>query len=1084
MSISPARVPARPPDLREAPARLIGKYCFGMSAATALGGVVALGALPYSGIGLHGIVLLFGLLCGAAFWLSHRPGFPIGSALFGVALAGILLCGAVDWTLGHGLRSPITAFYALAICVVGAIVGLRASLPLAAVALLQSVALRWLDPHGLAATAGLPNTMPISLALLFQALVIGCSVAAGALIAHVIEHYLRAAAEREQRFHGLLRIAADWYWEQDHLLRFTQISESNPGTGGFASVAWHKRTLWQLPGIEIAAPDLAAHHADLESHLPFSGLLVQRLDPQGQARVYSLSGEPKWDTDGAFRGYWGVAREVTREMSSQRALAASEKRYRELFSRSPSPIVLHRHGCVVDANEAAARLFGFTDAAAMEGFDCLVLWPEGEARQRALARLDELESLPLGGALPVLDSQVRAIDGHLLSLQSTAVRVETASGPANLSIFFDITARQTAEGALRRSEAMLSHLFATSPDGIALIEMPSRRFAMLNPAFCRLSGFRADEATGHTPAELGLWDDARSEDELVERLERQRTVVDFATRFVVKSRAVLQVLLAAGRFRMDQRDYLVINARDITANERTRLEHAAILARASIGIAFTRDRRIVQANPFFEAMFGWPMGSLARQPDALIWPADEAGGAIGELAARALAAGTAFEIEREMRRADKSLFWCRLLAQAVDLADPVRSGTIWIAEDVTERRRLDQALAAARDAAEAANLAKTAFLANTNHEIRTPLNGLLGLARLALQPELPEERRRDYLAQILESAQGLADVMSDILDVSKIEAGQIALDDVAFDLRETLEAVHRAHRQAADSKGVDLRLEIDPRVPATVRGDPVRLRQIVSNFVSNALKFTARGAVIVSAGPTARGDIRLAVTDTGPGVDPATQQRLFTPFSQGDSSTTRRFGGVGLGLSICRDLAHLMGGRVGVLSRRGEGSTFWAELPLPAAGPAPPVLRPQVDDAAVLRDKRVLVVEDNPVNMMIVVAMLDQWGMQVTEATDGRMAVDRVHEAARRGTPFDAVLMDLQMPVMGGHEATRQLRRHFPPAVLPIIALTAAALVSEREEALLAGMDDFLTKPIDAVRLRQTLVRRVGDRIATGASPA
>ena len=211
--------------------------------------------------------------------------------------------------------------------------------------------------------------------------------------------------------------------------------------------------------------------------------------------------------------------------------------------------------------------------------------------------------------------------------------------------------------------------------------------------------------------------------------------------------------------------------------------------------------------------------------------------------------------------------------------------------------------------------------------------------------------------------------------------------------------------------------------------------------------------------------------DQGPGIALETQQRLFRPFTQADESTTRRFGGTGLGLSICRELATLMGGTVGVQSTPGAGSLFWAELALPpslAAATAPP---PAAASSLGLQGCRVLMVEDNPVNMLIAVALLERWGVVVEQAGDGRQALDAVQRAASAGRPFDAVLMDVQMPVMSGYEATRALRR--AGARLPVIALTAAALVSEREAAMEAGMDDFLTKPIDAERLRETLSRWV-----------
>ena len=906
---------------------------------------------------------------------------------------------------------------------------------------------------------------------------VGLLVGFAALGGGVLEHSLRRGrAGREEaqqrRYHSLLGIAADWLWELDREFRFIHLSSHRDPLVDAELQERLGQTPWRLPDIGLSESQIDAHRADLEAHRPFTGLLTRRRDALGRIRVHSISGQPRFDAAGTFIGYWGVARDVTEEVRAQRAMTASETRYRELFERSPSPLLLHRNGIVFDANDAAARLFGYADAAAMSGVDVVDLFATAENREHAAARIDALERMPVGEGIPVTDYHARATDGRQIIVQATAVRVDTASGPATLSIMFDITVRQRVEAALRRSEAMLSHLFATSPDCIALSEFESGRHAMVNAAFTRVTGYTSQEMVGRTATEAGIWHDLKERDRLHDLIAEHGAVADLPVTLRSKSGARVSMLLSAARFAMDNRDYLVVNARDVTATERTRLEHAAILERASIGIAFTRDNSFIQANPRFEAMFGWQTGELAGKPGSVVWATDDDYAEIGRLAGPLLSNGQQFEIEREMRRKDGSLFWGRLMAQVVDRSHPSQGGTIWIADDVTERKRLDQALAAARDAAEAASQAKSAFLANTSHEIRTPLNGLLGLARLAMQPDLEADRRYHYLEQILDSSQGLAVILSDILDLSKIEAGKIALEDVPFDLHEALDNVHESYRAMAEQKGLAMTLAIAGDLPSTVMGDPIRVRQILSNFITNAIKFTERGSVSIEASAEA-GAVRLAVVDTGSGADTATQERLFKPFSQGDSSTTRRYGGTGLGLSICRELARLMGGEVGMRSRPGQGSTFWALLPLRPAFSSGAALSTEAHDLERLRGRRVLLVEDNPVNMMVAAATLEQWGVRVSQARDGRLALDAVREADALGRPFDAVLMDVQMPVMSGHEAAAELRKRYDPAQLPIIALTAAALVSEREQALAAGMNEFLTKPIDPVRLRQTLARHV-----------
>jgi PAS domain S-box-containing protein len=1067
-------------QLPESAARVVGRYYLG---ASCLSGLVSAAMLAWLAPGLApdvrallvGSVLVYALLSALALFASARKPFPMHAALGLIALFAVLLCGLVAVALHDGVRDPALGLCAIVVCIVGAITGMRYGIAIGGVALLQLGGLAWAEASGWLAAAPAGAATP-GVALAYQTLILLCGVAGGVLIDRVLDHYLHQSAERERRFRGLLHIAADWYWEQDAQFRFTEVVESRENVSGIARDQRLNRTPWQISEMGLTPDELDAHRADLEAHRRFSGLLVRRRDSQGRQRVHSVSGEPRFDAAGVFVGYWGVARDVTREIHAQRLVTASETRYRELFTRSPSPLFLHRRGVIFDANEAAARLFGFEHAAAMNGTLALDLFADRAVREKVARRIAHMDTLKIGEALPVADFQTISLDGRLLSLQSAAVRVDTIGGPATLSIIYDVTARHAAESALRRSEALLSHIFTTSLDLISVTEMETGRFTIVNPAFTRLLGYAAEEAIGRSSLELGTWHRTEDRDRLIAAIRRNGSVHDWPTTFIAKSGAQVQVQVSAAHFVMDERDYIVVNGRDVTQSERTRLEHAAILERASIGIAFTRDRLFVQANPYFERMFGWDVGALKGLPGAVVWATEADYAEIGRLAGPLLAAGKSFDIECEMQRADRSRFWCRLLAQPVDLNDPSRGGTIWIAEDVTERRRLDQALASARDAAEAASHAKSAFLANMSHEIRTPLNGLLGLARLTLQPGVDEARRQQYLTQILDSGQMLAGIISDILDVSKIEAGKIALEDLPFDLRGELRAMHHAYQALAEAKGLALHLQMDAALPATVRGDPVRVRQILSNFVTNALKFTERGSVRIEAGLTVGGWLRLAVTDTGPGVSPEVRERLFTPFSQGDSSTTRRYGGTGLGLSICRQLAQLMGGHVGVDSAPGAGSTFWAELPLPSAAAPPEPDAGEAHELEQLHGARVLMVEDNPVNMMIAVAMLESWGAVVAQASDGRAAIDAIERAESDGRTFDAVLMDVQMPIMSGHETARALRRRYSAAQLPIIALTAAALVSERDEALAAGMDAFLTKPIDATQLRQTLARHARPR--------
>ncbi len=1073
--------PSNDPDSGSRVGSLVVRLFFGTGAAACLvsAPVYALAPLHLTPA-MRALVVMACLVMAAVFaatgFLERRIGMPAASLLAGWGALLFVVLMAIG--LGEGTHGQALGFACLIICVISITAGVRHGAGMAVFAVAMVLGLTWAEQeHWVRGLQAVPDT-PQAMRVFRQLLLVACSISGGLLISRVTTHYVAAAREREQRFHSLLRVAVDWYWEQDAQHRFTYVSES-PSASGFNHASLIGLTPWEADdtlGLNDEVFD--AHRADLEAHLPFKALVLRRPTPGGM-RYLSISGEPKFDARGVFRGYWGVGRDISEQVWAQQATAASEARYRDLFERSPSPLLLQRQGLVIDANDAAARIFGVAGRDAMVGFSLIEATADVETRALLRERIARLEHMPLGHDLPVAELRMLSRSGRPVTLQATGVRVAAADGPAILSIYFDVTVRVAAEAALRRSESMLSLLFATSPDCITLADMASGRYLLVNDSFARVSGYSIEEARGRTAVELGIWDVPADRARLLAEIRAHGRVAEVPTVLRTKAGALVPMRVSAARFEMDGHDYLVITGRDVTVSERQRLEREAILENASVGVALTRDRVFVLANPAIERMLGWAPGALIGQPGAAVWASEIEYEALGHEIAEPLTRGESIEVVREMLRRDGTRLWCRLLAKAVDPTHPRRGGTIWIIEDITERRQFDQALASARDAAEAASRAKSAFLANTSHEIRTPLNGLLGLARLAMQDGLDASRRQQYLHQIVDSAEGLAGIISDILDLSKIEAGKITLETVAFGLRDTLAAVHRTYQALAEAKGLALSFTVANDVPPAVRADPVRLRQILSNYLTNALKFTERGTIHIDARMAAPLRLRVEISDTGCGIDMATQARLFMPFVQADESTTRRFGGTGLGLSICRELATLMGGEVGVHSVPGAGSRFWVELPLALADAneaMPPETR--ADDISALRGLRVLLVEDNPVNMMIGVALLEQWGVQAVQAADGPMAIDAVERAHTQDKPFDMVLMDVQMPGMSGHDTARRLRRRFDADQLPIVALTAAALVSEREEALTAGMNDFLSKPIDTRKLRQALLRYGVERAA------
>ncbi len=614
------------------------------------------------------------------------------------------------------------------------------------------------------------------------------------------------------------------------------------------------------------------------------------------------------------------------------------------------------------------------------------------------------------------------------------------------------------------ADALLMRAFAVCPDYLTISEVETGRIHLLSAGFTRLVGWTQAEASGLTVAQLGLWPDPEQRAALRERLRTEGAIREFTHWLRAKDGRLIPVVSSASCFEYEGVHYLVAVVRDTSESDRTRMEFEAIFENAHVGIALIREGRFQRTNARFEEMFCWPHLDIVGQRESAIWPSEEVYARSSARVARELADARAVDIEHELMRRDGSTIWCRMHGKAIDRSSAARSGVIWIIEDITDVKRNELALQSARRDAEAASRAKSAFLANMSHEIRTPLNAIVGLARIALAPNVRLREQRDHLQRILDSAEALQDMISGVLDLSKIEAGKLDIEHVAFDLHDLLISVHAAYAALAESRALSLSLDLDEHLPRHVRGDPLRVRQIVGNFVGNALKFTEHGGITLRAIAARNDRVRFEVVDTGIGIEDATRERLFMPFIQADQSTTRQYGGSGLGLAICRELASLMEGDVGVRSTLGQGSTFWAEIPLPPA--QPPVSAAPEPEATGLKDVRVLLVEDNPINLLVAETMLAQWGMQVTTAEDGWTAVNLVEAQPEA---FEVVLMDVHMPGMDGIEATRLIRRNFDAVRLPIIAQTAAALSSERQQCLDAGMNDFISKPIDVNRLHEVL---------------
>jgi PAS domain S-box-containing protein len=799
--------------------------------------------------------------------------------------------------------------------------------------------------------------------------------------------------------------------------------------------------------------------------------------------------------DEGNRMFVGIVRDVSERKHAEQEMRAAEERFR-LVSQATNDMVWDLDFATGQTwwNEAVARLgYGPADGESEPGW-----WRERiHPADRDELLQDIHRELESGCQSWAMEYRFRKADGSYIHILDRAYIIRDGAGHPTRAIgaMTDVTERKLAEARQRQSEVRFFNVFNLSPVPIMITRVADGRFLDVNDALLRLLGYQREELIGSSSAEINFWPAPEERAQMVERIERQGSVKDFPMRGRATGGALLDLLMSVEVVDLSGESYLFCFLTDIT--ERKRAEEALRESEEKFRsiVETTNDwiwwidaqGRVLYANPAVEDILGYQADELLGTNILDLLHEDQQEVLKTELTKLVVVNGAWDNLVMRWRHKDGSERYTQSSAVPILSESGELMGYRGSDHDITLLKRYEQELEEAKLKAEAANQAKSEFLANMSHEIRTPMNGVIGLTSLVLKTSLSSQQR-EYLELMKSSADSLLRLLNDILDFSKMEARKLELDVIEFDLREAVGNTLKTFAASASDKGVDLTCDVAPEVPALMLGDPGRLAQIIVNLTGNALKFTKQGEVVVRLAALPQGKnsalVHITVSDSGIGMSAEQQANIFMAFAQADSSTTRQFGGTGLGLSIVSQLVNLMDGTIRVESELGKGTTFHltVRLGLPQQQPAPieqqalalknmrALVSGASDDAVPLsatpaRTLNVLIAEDHPVNQILVSAILNGRGHSFSIAKNGLEVLQLLDREGAQ--PFDLILMDGQMPEMDGYQATVEIRRRERSTGqhLHIIALTANAMKDDREKCIAAGMDDYVTKPIDPDQL-------------------
>ncbi len=766
------------------------------------------------------------------------------------------------------------------------------------------------------------------------------------------------------------------------------------------------------------------------------------------------------------------------------ALRESEERFQAFMNHSPAvAFIKDEDGRYEYVNPMMQEKFQLqpADIIGRTDFDWLPLEVARAVTEADRAVLASGQSRQFVEMVPTPDGQ----DNEWLTMKFC---IATPEGRKLLGgVAVDVTEQKFIERALQASEQKFRDLFDDAPVAYHELDMDNQ-ITRVNTTELAMLGYTAEEMIGRS-----VWNFIVEEkpEEIMPREVSPHARFEYQCTFRRKDGRKVSVLMRQ-KLITDERGAICgrrATLQDITALKRTERElrdaeekYRSIFENAIEGIfQSTAEGSYLSVNPALAEMYGY------ESPDALMSGITHIAkqlyvlpGRRAEFTALIQEKGAVSHFESEVYRKDGSKIWISERCRAVRDGDGKLLYFEGTAEDITTRREAAQAIKNARDVAVESARLKSEFLANMSHEIRTPMNGIIGMSDLLLDTELTP-KQRDFTQTISNSADSLLTIINDILDFSKIEAGMLAFEEIEFQLPAVVEGAVELLAPRAAAKKIEMASLVYNGVPAGLRGDPGRLRQVLTNLIGNAVKFTEGGEVVVRANCQEESAthvvIRFTITDTGIGIDADAQRRLFQAFVQADGTTTRRFGGTGLGLAICRQLVQRMGGEIGVNSQPGKGSTFWFTARFARLAAGSPALLPR---KAQLKDVRVLIVDDHETNRAVLQHLFTSWSMHVQQAVSGAEALSLMRSDAARGQTFDLAILDMQMPVMDGLELARMIKKDPKLSGTRLVMLTSVDRPDDPDILRASGVDGYLVKPVKQTPLFECLSTVMSVDLETG----